>query len=107
MIREAIEKVGKTIGLSEAQMREVFEEIMSGKAASASSTTGCLTLPTSMTVAVGANLAAMRRTKPARLWTGAASKTNDAPAAAASALSAISSTTPRVRASGPAWGSTS
>ena len=34
MICEAIEKVAKSIDLSEAQMREVFEEIMSGKASS-------------------------------------------------------------------------
>ncbi len=34
MIREAIEKVVKRIDLTEAEMREVFEEIMSGKAES-------------------------------------------------------------------------
>jgi anthranilate phosphoribosyltransferase len=35
MIKEAIEKVGKRIDLSEAEMRACFEEIMSGKAAHA------------------------------------------------------------------------
>ena len=60
-----------------------------------------------MIVAVGASFPAARRSRPAKLNTGAASKTNDAPATADSALSAISSTTARAKANGPALASTS